>query len=126
MKIRPSLTPNHRPGAIWLLGLLIADAVLLGGTNAGKVSAGLLMLGFGLVIGSVYWLIYACLAVLRLYGLVIRQKRRLAATLAGLAACVLALQSVGELNAKDVLLLLPLITIGYSYISYSLDQRSAG
>ncbi len=77
------------------------------------------------LIGGQLVLIYAFLVFLKFYGLVIQQKRRLAASLTGLLACVLALQSVGELNIKDVVLLLPLIVVGYAYASYNLSRHNS-
>jgi len=117
------LAIHRRRKITWLLGLLATDAVLFGSTDARRVGALVLMVGFGLFIATVYWVIYGFLALLRLYGIAVRQKRRLAGSLAGLIACVVALQSVGELNFKDVLLLLPLVTVGYIYASYSLGEH---
>jgi hypothetical protein len=118
-----NLTPEHQRHRLgWLLLLLLADGLLLGGSDAKKVAAWVLILGFGLVAATIYWFIYAALAFLRLYGLVVRRKRRLAASLTGLLAIMLALQSVGGLNPKDIVLLLPLIVVGYNYVSYSVNR----
>lgn len=103
--------------------LLLADIVVFAGTDARKVNAILLIIGFGLLVATLYWLVYGGLSFIRLYGIVVKQKRRLAGSLTGLVACIVALQSVGELNIKDVLLLLPLVAIGYIYTAYGLNQR---
>jgi hypothetical protein len=125
MDIRNLTSKHHRSKLSGLILLLVADTVVLGGSDAKKVAAWMLIAGFGLVVATAYWLIYAALAFLRLYGLVIRRKRRLAVALSGLLAVMLALQSVGGLNPKDVLLLLPLIVIGYNYVSYNLNRPPA-
>jgi hypothetical protein len=109
---------NHRRQLTGLAGLLIADGIVFGGTDARKVNAAMLIIGFGLLMASVYCLIYGLLAFVRLYGISIRGKRRLAGSFTGLTACLVALQSVGELNPRDVLLLLPLVAIGYLYSFY--------
>ncbi len=103
--------------------LLLADAIVFAGTDARKVNAIILIIGFGLLVATLYWVVYGSLAFIRLYGIVVKQKRRLAGSLTGMAACIVALQSVGELNVKDVLLLLPLVTIGYIYTAYGLIQH---
>jgi len=100
------------------LGLLVADGLVFGMTDAGKVASFLLVVGFLLLIATIYCLFYGILAFARLYGLPIKRKRRLAGSLTGLTGCLVALQSVGELNIRDVLVLLPLVTIGYVYSFY--------
>jgi hypothetical protein len=114
---------NHRKQLVGLAGLLIADGLVFGSTDARKVNAAMLIIGFGLLMVTVYYLIYSLLAFVKLYGISIRRKRRLAGSFTGLIACLVALQSVGELNPRDVLLLLPVVAIGYLY-SFSVYQRA--
>jgi len=121
----------YRPGTIIIMSiprsltlLLVADAIVFSGTDAHQVAAWLLIVGFGLAALTAYWLIYYGLAVLRLYGIVIQHRRRLAVTLTAVLAGIVALQSAGGLNPKDILLILPLVIIGYSYLSYG-QRRDA-
>src|SRR6267142_5648380 len=93
---------NYRRRLVVLAGLLIADGVVFGGTDARKVNAAMLIIGFGLLMATVYYLVYGLLAFVKLYGLNIQGKRRLAGSFTGLTACLVALQSVGELNPRDV------------------------
>lgn len=123
MNIVRNLTPQHRLHLGWLAGLLVVDGVIFAGTDAHQVAVWLLIVGFGLAVLTVYRLVYFGLAFLRLYGLVIKRRRRAAATLTGVIALLLALQSAGGLSPKDVLLLLPLVVIGYNYVSYGLDHQ---
>ena len=104
---------------IWkFVGLLVIDGLAFTLTNAKSVPSFMLIVGFVLLIATLYYLVYSLLAFARLYGLSIRRKRRLAASLTGLISGLVALQSIGELNSRDVLVLLPLVVIGYAYSFY--------
>jgi hypothetical protein len=105
---------------IWkFVGLLVADSVMFSLTNTRSVPSFILIVGFLLLAATFYSLAYALLAFARLYGLSIRRKRRLASAFTGVIAGLIALQSIGELNSRDVLLLLPLVIVGYAYSFYS-------
>jgi hypothetical protein len=113
-----------RPRSLACLGLVVADLTVFTQTNATRVASFTLIIGFLALAATVYYAAYGLLAFARLYGLPVRRKRRLAASLTGLAGCLVALQSVGELNVRDVLLLLPLVTIGYLYSFYGAGASS--
>jgi len=120
-----STVRKHARKLAGLTGLLVADGVVFGSTNSRNVSSFVLVIGFVLLMTTFYYLLYSLLAFARLYGLSIRRKRRLAGSLTGLAGCLVALQSVGELNSRDVLVLLPLVAIGYIYSFYERANRRA-
>jgi hypothetical protein len=104
---------------IWkFVGLLVIDGLAFTLTNAKSVPSFGLIVGFVLLIATLYYLAYSLLTFARLYGLSIGRKRRLAGSLAGLVSGLVALQSIGELNSRDVLVLLPLVVIGYAYSFY--------
>jgi hypothetical protein len=104
---------------IWkFIGLLVVDGLGFSLTNAKSVPSFMLIVGFVLLIATLYYLVYSLLTFARLYGLSIRRKRRLAGSLTGLISGLVALQSIGELNSRDVLVLLPLVIIGYAYSFY--------
>jgi len=104
---------------IWkFIGLLVADCLVFSLTNARSVPSFMLIVGLILLLMTVYYLVYSLLTFARLYGLSIRRKRRLAGVLTGLMSGLVALQSIGELNSRDVLVLLPLAVIGYAYSFY--------
>ncbi len=105
-------------------GLAAVDAVMFGFTNAANVPSFVLMAGFLLLSVTFYYLIRGLLAASALYGLTVRRKRRLAAVMTGSLSAMVALQSIGELNARDVLVLIPLMLIGYVYMSYGKSTRT--
>jgi len=104
---------------VWqLIGLLVLDGLLFGFTNSQSSPSFVLIVVFLALLATLYYLAYGLLSLISLYGLSIKRKRRLAASLAGLLGVLLALQSVGQLNSWDILVLLPLVIIGYAYSFY--------
>jgi len=101
-----------------IAGLLAADGAMFGLTNARNVSSPFLMVGFLLLVVTFYYLISNLLSLTRLYGLTIKRQRRLALVITGVVSGLVALQSIGELNSLDFVVLLPLVIIGYTYGSY--------
>lgn len=101
-----------------LLGLMAADVVLFNVTDARSAPVYTLIVGFVLVMITFYYLLCGGLQAAKLYGVSFKHKRRVAAYVTILAGFLLALQSVGELNSRDVLVLLPLMVIGYGYGAY--------
>lgn len=117
------LTPTGRKRTGQLAALLLADLVFFGVTNARSVAAFLMIVGLILLVATVYAVIYGLVAVAKLYGLPIKQHRRLTLWLTGAVGLLLALQSISELGAHDVLVLLPLALIGYMYSNYARAAR---
>ncbi|HTB48743.1 MAG TPA: hypothetical protein VK712_01530 [Verrucomicrobiae bacterium] len=100
--------------------LLVADGLFFTLTDPERLPSFAWIIGFVLLALTLYVLAYAVLGVGSWYGLPFkRHRRRLAGVLAGLVSGLLALQSVGELSARDVLVLLPLALIAYLYSSYA-------
>lgn len=104
----------------WLLAsLLLADIAVFSGSNPHNAPSMMLMIGFGLLIVNFYLLM---LGLVRLsnYGLLTGRYRhkRFARLATGLFAGLVALQSIGELGSRDIVVLLPLAVLGYLYISY--------
>ena len=101
------------------IALLGVDTVFFTVTNPAKVTSSVLMLGFLLMSLSVYYLVGQLLTAVRLYGLSFgRHQRRLAVFATAIIAGLLALQSIGELSARDALVLLPLAVVLYVYLGY--------
>jgi len=107
-------------------GLAAADGIVFGFTNAVSVPSFVLMVGFLLLSVTFYYLIRGLLTFVGLYGVSVRRKRRLAAVMTGAVSGLVALQSIGELNSRDVLVLVPLMLIGYVYTSYGKGTRRLG
>ena len=102
-----------------VVGLLVADGLFFGLTDPDKVPSLFLMIGFLLCAGTLYVLIRAILAASAWYGLPLNKHGSRLARVVTLAAGVLiALQSIGELGSRDILVLMPLTLVSYLYVSY--------
>jgi|SRR5665213_3210655 len=117
------MKPLARKHAWKFVGLIVVDAVMFGLTNASSVPSIGLIGGFLLLAVTFYYLIRGFLSFIRLYGVSIRRKKRLAMVMTGSISGLVALQSIGELNSRDVLVLVPLMLIGYIYSSYGKSTR---
>lgn len=79
----------------------------------------MLVAGFLLLAVSLYAVLLGVLKIGSWYGLSsVKHRRRLARTTAGVLSGIIALQSIGELSSRDILVLLPLALIAYLYMSY--------
>jgi hypothetical protein len=105
------------------LGMLILDVAFFTRTNASTVAPFVLIVGFVLLVITCYELLYGLLSAARLYGLPVRYKQRPAVYLSGVLGLILALQSIGELTPRDILVLLPLATLGYIYGVYVTSHK---
>lgn len=104
---------------IWYgLGLLALDGIVFGMTNAGRVASFMMIIGFGLLLMTLYALIYGLVHLIGIYGLNLKRKRRVAVYGSLLVGGLLALQSINELSRRDIMVWLPLIVIGYLYSNY--------
>lgn len=111
-----ALARRHVRYFIILLGL---DMLVFGSSDARKVPSYILIVGFVLLLATVYQAFYGVLSLSRLYGLKLKRRGRFALYLTGVVGILIALQSIGELSPRDVAVLLPLAVIGYLYSSYS-------
>ena len=100
-------------------GLLAADGIMFGFTNPRDVPSFGLMAGFLLLTVSLYYAVNRLLSLARLYGFTIRRRRRLATLITAVTAALVGLQSMGELNSRDILVSVPLAIIAYTYIAYA-------
>ena len=104
----------------WLVScLLVVDGLFFGLSDPQKVPSLLLAAGFLLMVATLYQLMLGLLHAADWYGLPGKaHRRRQARIVTGLAGGLIALQSIGELGQRDVLVLLPLAVLAYLYISY--------
>ncbi len=101
-----------------IAGLFAADIILFGSTDPKEVPSFMLIVGFLLMAATLYYVLEAMLALLKLYGLPLRNKRLLRiATM--LISGLLALQSIGQLGIRDVIILGPLTALAYFYVTYA-------
>ncbi len=105
-----------------LFSLLGVDIIWFGITNARNVPSFMLIIAFLLLALTLNCLIFGFLTVLEVLGLQIKRKRWLAGTITGLMSILLALQSIDELSPRDVLVLLPLVALGYLYSFYNVNN----
>lgn len=117
MKILASRSNHHKK---WPLAVLAAvDLAVFGLTSPGNVPSTVLFLGFLLLIANFYVLLLAVLKLVAWYGVSPgAHRKRFIRVAAGVFAGLAALQSVGELSSRDVLVLLPLAFLAYMYLSY--------
>ncbi len=118
-----SLKVTHYTHFWYGLGILLADVIFFSGINASQIAPFVLIIGFVLLLLTCYILIYVLLSIARLYGFPIRYKQRLAVYLSGVLGLVVALQSIGELTPRDILVLVPLATLGYIYAVYATARK---
>jgi len=104
-------------------GLLVLDIIFFTTTNTDKDPSYIIIVGFVLLFSSSYLFFYYVLSFLKLYGFPVGKKRRLATYLTVLVGALIALQSIGELTSKDVLVLVPIALIGYLYTGYAKPNR---
>lgn len=106
-----------------ITGLLAADALVFGATNPSDTVSFMLIVGYILLCITLYYLLDGILSLTRLYGIPLRHKKRFLRTLILLASGLIALQSIGQLSFRDVLVLAPLTTLFYLYVAYSRSSR---
>jgi hypothetical protein len=77
------------------------------------------ILGFVLLVATFYYAIYSLTALSKFYGLPVKRRRPLSIYLTAVLGLIVALQSIGELGPRDVLVILLLAVTGYLYSSYA-------
>ena len=106
-----------------ITGLLLADSLLFGATDPSATPSFMLMVGFLLLSATVYYMLDGLLSLTGLYGLPIRHRKRVLRTMTLLVGGLLALQSIGQLSTRDILILAPLTSLMYFYVAYSKSSR---
>jgi hypothetical protein len=112
---------------LWsLVALLTLDGLFFGLSDPKNVPSWLLMAGFLLFVGTIYYLVKAILVVLSWYGLpTLRHKQRLAVSLTIVIGIFIALQSLGELGSRDVIVMVPFTWLSYLYFAYNRSSKPA-
>jgi hypothetical protein len=106
-----------------VISLLVMDVLFFSKTDSDKVPSYLLMAGFILVIATIYQFAYMLLSIGRFYGVPVKHKKRMAGYISSVVGILLALQSVGELGLRDILVILPLALIAYLYTTYNKSNK---
>ena len=108
-----------KPHTWQLAALLVGDLVLFATFNADTGPPLILVIGLLLVALTFYKMMLMVLMALRVYGINIRHQRRIATYATLLSGGLLAWQSLGQLDRRDFLVLLPLLLLGYFYGTYN-------
>jgi hypothetical protein len=98
--------------------LLVMDGLFFGLTDPSKVNSLFLIAGFILLGLSLYLLVQIVLSFLEKLGFKINNRRKIAVFVVILSCLLLALQSIGQLSARDVLIIIPLAILLYIYAAY--------
>jgi hypothetical protein len=118
------LTPRAKRKLIELGGLFVIDAVFFSMVNPIQAHAFVIVIGYGLLVVTLYFLIDFLLAVSeRIIPFSHHTKRRMALATTLVAALLIAMQSIGQLTVKDVLAVIPLIVVLSVYFSYMLKKQ---
>lgn len=105
------------------LVLLTLDGVFFTLTNPNNVDSAILFTGFILLSLTLYLLISRVCTWSRLYGFQFdRHTHRIALFGTGIIVGLMALQSLGELTTRDMIVALPLGAITYAYLSYGRNK----
>lgn len=119
-----SLSPHAKRRLIWLLGLFVVDVVFFSLVNPVKAYAVVIIIGFALLIATLYVLIDFLLAVgERIIPFSHSTKRRIAQATTLVLGLLIAMQSIGQLTLKDILAVIPLIIVLSLYFSYMFRQQ---
>ncbi len=103
----------------WQVLIIIAiDALFFGLVNPNKVNSLFLIAGFILFGITLYIILQIFLGFLIKLGFKIKHRRKLAGFIVSLSCLLLALQSIGQLSIRDVLIILPLAVLLYIYAAH--------
>lgn len=108
------------------LALLATDGAFYGFTDPNAVSSPLLFAGLLLLSVNLFSFAYLAMRLLGKAGFVVGAHYRKAVLGgAGVTALLIALQSIGQLTTRDVVVLVPFAVIAYVYISYAQPEPHA-
>lgn len=107
------------------LAILITDILFFTHTNPNTSATSVLIMGCVLVALTFYAAISKVLGFLNYFNLGIRRTNHfLAAYATVVIVSIIALQSIGDLSLRDILIYIPLAVILYLYLSYGKGKGS--
>ena len=102
------------------------DTIFFSITDPVRVPSIMLIIALLLVAANVYVGLQYLFKAAAWYGLNTPSKpRRFAGISAAIMAGLMALQTAGQLSARDITILLPLTAIAYFYVSYNRSSQTA-
>lgn len=110
--------------SLLLFGLVAVDSLFFGFTSPTRVSSPLLIVGFSLVVATLYGSLRLALSIAGVYSPWFRRQKRPVAYLTGLLGVTLALQSIGQLTLRDVVVLMVLSAVLGLYYEYSKSKTT--
>lgn len=100
------------------LVVLLLDALFFGFSDPNKVNSVFLIVGFVLLGVSLYVFLQIILGFLIKLGFKVKNRRKMSGFIVILTCLLLALQSIGQLTGRDVLIIVPLTALLYIYAAY--------
>jgi hypothetical protein len=101
-----------------IVGLLVLNGLFFSITNPDHINSGMLIVGFIFLGVTIYAFMELFLYLISRAGVKIKNRRRLAIFLAILFSVLLALQSIGQLSSRDILVIIPLWLMFYIYLTH--------
>lgn len=101
------------------LGLLVIDAGFFGLTDPSRAASGYFIIAFLLLSLSIFLVVDSLFKLTKWYGIELKHRARFVGAIGGGVCGLIALQSIGQLSSRDVVLLLPLGLLAYMYVSYA-------
>lgn len=107
-----------------ILGLIALDGVFFTFTDPSNMNTAVIFVGFLLLSVTLYLLINRVCAFGRFYGFQLdARSHRISLFGTGTVVSLIALQSIGALTFRDILVAIPLTVIAYTYLSYGRNAR---
>jgi hypothetical protein len=104
----------------YVLLLVLADLLFFSFTNPSSVASFVLIIGFLLLIATLYWLVRLAVTGICFYIPALRHTRgRLTIFITGIIGALLALQSIGQLTTRDAIVIVPIALVLYVYFMYA-------
>jgi len=115
---------SHRTRRFIRLGaLFVADTLFFGLIDPTKAYALVIIVGFGLLVLTIYMIVDLLLALLeRVVMFPVMTRHRLHTSITMLVALLIAMQSIGQLTTKDLFAIVPLTLVAAFYLSYQRKQ----
>ena len=108
----------RRPGSLGA-ALLLGDVIFFGFSDPTRAPSTFFIIAFVLLAATLYMSAQGVCALLGWYGFPVKHRHRVGLVTAGGLSSLFALQSIGQLSARDIAVLLPLVVIAFFYTSYN-------
>lgn len=108
----------------YILILLVADVLIFFTVDPRQAPSVVLMLGLLFLIVSLYVVVRVSLHLLGAgFPSLRKRERKLRILLSVVVGFLIGLQSLGQLTAKDLIAVVPLLMVGYFYLAYPSGQK---